>query len=65
MALAFGKLELFDVVHNLFCPYEFGELEDLVDWIIADQEWSLLKDLNSNDATMPASIMPTDQQSTR
>lgn len=65
VSLPLGKLELFDVVHHFPCPNQLGELEDLVDGIVAHQERSLLKDLHHIFFTNPARIIPADQQSTR
>jgi hypothetical protein len=65
MALPLGQLELLDIVHHLLRSNKLGQLQDLINRIISHQERSLFENLNNGSCTIPARIIPTDQQSTR
>ena len=60
-----AQFVLLDVADNLLGPQQFGQLEDLVDLVVAHQKGGLLENLRNNSQTIPARIIPAAQQSTR
>lgn len=60
-----AELVLLDIADHLLGPQQFGQLQDLVDLVVAHQKGGLLENLCYQSLTMPARIIPAAQQSTR